>query len=87
MENKQKNKNKPHLIKSRTLSHWRTRGVIGDLDALYEIYLDATICEYCKEPFKDTFDRCLDHCHTTGAPRAILCRGCNIKDPYKNEFL
>tara|TARA_E500000318_G_C3556414_1_gene211373 strand:+ start:948 stop:1265 length:318 start_codon:yes stop_codon:yes gene_type:complete len=84
---RQKHKHTPHAKKLARISHWRNRGCIADFDSLYEIYIESTHCEYCGDKFKDDYDRCMDHCHVTGAPRAILCRGCNIKDPFKNEFL
>ena len=51
-----------------------------DWDSLYEIYIHTWNCEYCKKEFKNTLDRCLDHNHTNGQIRAILCRECNVND-------
>lgn len=33
-------------------------------------------CAICREPFKAT--PCVDHCHTTGVVRGMLCANCNI---------
>lgn len=71
----------PSRIKSNTISKWKHRGVIhDDWDALYEAYLQATNCEVCKNEFKNSYDRCLDHCHQTGLFRQFLCRACNRND-------
>jgi hypothetical protein len=35
------------------------------------------VCALCKLPVKLGVDDVLDHCHTTGAVRATLHRGCN----------
>jgi len=44
----------------------------------YKQLLDLyPVCEICKEPFpKD--EPCVDHSHTTGQIRALLCHDCNI---------
>ena len=34
-------------------------------------------CRICREPFTDTKKTCVDHCHTGGHVRAILCGHCN----------
>lgn len=35
-------------------------------------------CDICSSPFDDKdYQPSVDHCHTTGKIRAILCRGCN----------
>jgi hypothetical protein len=90
----QKNKEKikehnqtPARIKSDTLSHWKRNGLIHpDMGELYDKkYLPATHCEVCRKEFKDSFDRCMDHCHETGLFRQILCRSCNNRDGWKNK--
>ena len=70
---------KLHATKS-----WRRRGMIGDLSFIYDVaYITATHCWVCKKTFKDTNDRCLDHCHSSGEFRQILCRSCNVMDSWK----
>ena len=75
---------KPNSVKRRSIRHWRQRGVIHeDFNKLYELYLNTTECMVCNATFKDTTDRCLDHCHTTGEYRNVLCRTCNNNDYWK----
>jgi len=77
-----KNKTDPRYIKSMRISNWKARGVIGDLDKLYEYYLSIPNCEACDVIFEDTFYRCLDHDHETGLFRKVVCRSCNNMDSY-----
>jgi len=71
--------------KSYRISHWKGRGVISnDYDALYNQYINTSNCENCNvELTEDRYitptTRCLDHEHTTGEFRNILCNMCNIK--------
>lgn len=62
---------------------WKTNGVIhDDFDALFQQYINTTHCNHCAKQFKDTRDRHLDHDHTTGLFRKIVCNGCNNNDRY-----
>ena len=68
----------------RILSRWKQIGAIGDLKTFYdERYIPATQCEVCEKVFKSTRDRCMDHCHTTGEIRWVLCQSCNRYDYWK----
>ena len=78
----------PNGIKSRRIIRWKERGVINDdFDKLYELYINTNNCNVCKKVFKNTKDRCLDHDHTNGQFRQILCHSCNIHDNWKNNPL
>jgi hypothetical protein len=71
------------LYKSRTITNWKMSGVIcEDFDMLFNEYIKKTKCEHCGEDFKSTRDRCLDHDHSTGLFRAVLCNKCNSNDNY-----
>tara|TARA_R110002167_G_C12345569_1_gene621649 strand:+ start:176 stop:640 length:465 start_codon:yes stop_codon:yes gene_type:complete len=60
------------------IGRWKNRGLISDnYDELYYRYINSTACELCNKEYKNTYDRCLDHCHNTGLFRYILCRSCN----------
>ena len=72
-------------IKLNIMNGWKNNGLVHDnYDELYEHYINTHSCDVCKKDFKDSFDRCMDHCHTTGLFRQVLCRYCNIKDNWKN---
>lgn len=34
-------------------------------------------CAICQTPFKETFRTCIDHCHSGGQVRGLLCFHCN----------
>ena len=66
------------------ISRWKHSGVIcDDFDALYDKYINTTNCEECNieltvDRYTTNTTRCLDHDHTTGLFRNILCQRCNI---------
>ena len=73
--------------KSRIISDWRRMGVIETdyytYDELYEAYLYHPDCEECGVTLttgkRCSTSKCLDHDHTTGIFRNILCNSCNVK--------
>jgi hypothetical protein len=72
-----------NTYKSTTISHWKKWGIIcEDFDMLYQEYIKKTKCEHCGKDFKSTRDRHLDHDHSTGLFRAVVCQACNTKDTY-----
>ena len=83
MQNINKNLSKRH--KSHTKVSWKRYGIKfndEEFEFLYGVYINTFECqlnihEDCSGTFKNTFDRCLDHDHSTGLPRAICCRNCN----------
>jgi len=67
-------------IKTYTINNWKRRGVIGDYDKLYEYHLSVNECENCGIELNQdqSTKKCLDHDHTTGLFRNILCQNCNL---------
>ena len=77
-----------HGKKSRVISQWKRNGLIETkqytYSNLYDAYLYHDTCENCS--IQLTVDarnthttKCMDHDHTTGIFRDILCMVCNIK--------
>jgi len=82
-----KYKKSPQGKKSNIILEWKRRGLVHeDYDALYETYLQTNECNVCKKVFKTSFERCMDHDHTTGLFRQILCRNCNNMDNWKKKI-
>ncbi len=77
----------PRGRKSNIIGIWKFRGVVGDLDSIYDdIYLPAINCMCCKNPFSNRRDKCLDHDHSIVGSynfRQVLCQRCNIHDNWK----
>jgi len=69
-------KNNPD--KSR-MNKWKRRGVKGDLQAIHDRWEQATNCEVCGVSFEGV-KKCMDHDHTSGEFRQILCASCNVCD-------
>ena len=74
------------ISKSQTIYKWKMRGLIyDDYDALYETYIKTMECQHCQTEFTKNNKRCLDHDHTTGLFRKIVCHRCNAMDSYINH--
>ena len=71
--------------KSLRIYKWKFRGVIhDDFNELYEKYINTEFCELCNveltvDKTKTKTTRCLDHDHTTGEFRNVICHSCNVK--------
>ena len=71
--------------KSNMIYNWKKSGLIcDDYNALYETYIETTECQHCQTEFTKNNCRCLDHDHTTGLFRKIVCNRCNTCDSYIN---
>lgn len=73
----------PENIKNNTINSWKRQGIISEnYDELYNTYINTNECELCKTAITGgkglNGKRHLDHDHTTGEFRNILCGKCNI---------
>jgi len=68
-------------------AHYKTRYGITNQDKLNLIEEQNNKCDCCKKEFNDTprGKPVVDHCHTTGAVRKILCDRCNVALGIVNE--
>jgi hypothetical protein len=69
--------------KSKRIWNWKKQGILSDdYDALYDKFLNTKNCEECgvEMVFGRTKNaRCLDHCHSSGLVRNVLCISCNSR--------
>ena len=69
--------------KSYRITNWKKSGVINDdFNSLYEYYINCKNCEDCNVELQQSNyganKKCLDHDHTTGQFRNVICHRCNV---------
>lgn len=65
--------------KTMTIAYWKYRGLICEnYDQVYQLWLDSTHCDKCGCQYTDKIPKDMEHCHTTGRFRAIVCHKCNM---------
>ena len=74
----------PEGKKVKTISQWKSRGIIfHDYHLLYEIYTQTTHCDICRVELTDgngSSQKCLDHDHAIDDNenvRYVCCKKCN----------
>ena len=76
--------------KSQRISDWKRYGVKHkDFNSLYDYYLNVEFCEQCNvelvEGVLGANKKCLDHDHTTGEFRNVICQRCNIRRGFEDR--
>jgi len=74
--------------KKTTFKRWKQYGLIEHgytYDEVYEYYLETTHCEVCNKDLSTT-QKCMDHCHTDGCFRWVLCKSCNTNDYWMKKI-
>ena len=70
--------------KKYAIKRWKARGLIStDYDLIYTRYINSTNCEKCGHDYS-YYRKHMDHCHSTGTFRNILCHACNVNDRNTN---
>ena len=80
----------PQRKKTNRISKWKSQGMEhDDFDYVYDIFMNTTNCDACN--IELTTDRqntsttkCLDHDHSNGEIRYVLCHSCNTNDNSRN---
>ena len=74
------------MIKSQAKAKWIKKLGLNpnDFEKAWTAYSSSTCCDWCKNDYKSSRDKNMDHCHqdddyhTKGDFRNILCQNCNL---------
>ena len=70
--------------KLRRITQWKRTGVIcEDFNILYNTYINTKNCDWCNKDF--TKKRYIEHNHSSGEVRGIVCNSCNMKIYWKDK--
>tara|TARA_R110002073_G_scaffold110_2_gene1557 strand:+ start:1101 stop:1421 length:321 start_codon:yes stop_codon:yes gene_type:complete len=74
----------PERKKLSLITQWKQRGLKSDdYSSLYDYYFNCEKCEECNINFINNIrcsqTKCLDHNHSTGLFRNVICLSCNVK--------
>ena len=62
------------------INTWKSSGLTGDYEAIYNRYINTNNCDLCNVFLegKGINKKCMEHNHTTGEFRNIVCHSCNM---------
>lgn len=76
-------------LKNKTKSRWKNdykmKFTEEEFEDLYYAWQSTDNCNNCLKKFKNPRNKHMDHDHTTGLPRAILCMSCNITGVFADD--
>ena len=69
----------PNGKKSCCISKWKSQGLIGDYQTIYDRYVNTTNCDLCNVFLEGRGGnkKCMEHNHENGEFRNIVCSRCN----------
>ena len=80
-EYRKKHNQTPQSKKTFKICKWKSRGLIGNYDYIYDRYINTTHCDLCNvelcDGLKGGNKKVMDHCHITGLFRNVVCNTCN----------
>ena len=81
LEKKKEYAQTPQGKKSKKIGSWKFMGLLWEnqqeINQIYERYLNSKRCELCDVEYTETIIKNMDHSHTTGKFRNVLCHRCN----------
>jgi len=73
---------RPKTIEQQRIAQRKHRYGVDNAEFMRLMDMQKGLCAICNVGLKENGERnikpCIDHCHTTGAVRGLLCHRCNV---------